>query len=206
MWPPSRSVPAPRGKAGLAMSQRSEKLGGWGEDRNDGKRDFQKRCKFSPPTGTHNSRLFKDNQLRCKCSPELRAGQREPLFPWLHSTKCVCGEVSWWQLKAPNLYTSASHCFTYLLKRLIHAFIHPGSKMIHSSHTHWDTHMLQKHIWTPSRGWEVFTQSPFLLCWKAGKTLVRHGGFSAHVERLMGDYRSGAWARVEQGPSCWTGS
>lgn len=131
-------------------------------------------------------------------------GQREALFLLLQSTKCVCGEVSWWQLKAPNLYTSASHCFAYLLKRLIHAFILEATWF--TAHTHTLTQMLHKHIWTPSGVWEVLTQSPFLLCWNAGKTVVRHGGFSAHVERLMGDYRSVAWVGAEQGPSCWTGS
>lgn len=53
---------------------------------------------LAPPTCTHNSELSKDNQLRCKCSPQGGGGgigQREALFPWLRSTKCVCGEVSW---------------------------------------------------------------------------------------------------------------
>ena len=154
---------------------------------------------------TTQSRLSKDNQLRCKCSPEGGGTERSPVSS-PPSTKCVCGEVSWWQLNAPNLYTSASLCCTYLLKRLIHAFILVAKwfTALPLSLTH--THTLHKHIWTPSRGWEVLTQSPFLLCWKAGKTVVRHGGFSAHVERLMGDYRSVARAGAEQGPSCWTGS
>ncbi len=67
-------------------------------------------------------------------------GQREALFPSLLSTKSVCGEVSWWQLNAPNLYTSASHCFTYLLKRLIHAFIPVAKWFTAHTHTHTHTH------------------------------------------------------------------
>ncbi len=31
--------------------------------------------------------------------------------------------------------------------------------------------------------------------------MVRHGGFSAHVERLMGDYRSEAEPGLNKGPA-----
>lgn len=78
------------------------------------KKDFFKRMVVA--CNQHGHRAQKDNQLGCKCSPKGGLGWREALFPLCLSTKCVCGEVSWWQLNAPNPYTSASHCFTYLLK------------------------------------------------------------------------------------------
>lgn len=78
--------------------------------------------------------------------------------------------------------------------------------MIHSSARSQMCSCYTNTFQTPSRGRGLATQSPFLLCWKATKTAVRHGGFSAHVERLMGDYGSVARALAEQGPSCWTGS
>lgn len=94
------------------------------------------------------SRFFKDNQLRCKCSTEGGLDKEEPCFHCC--TKRVCGEVGWWQLNAPNLNTSASHCFTYLLKRLIHAFILVAKWASLLSHTH--TCMLQRHISDPKQG------------------------------------------------------
>lgn len=94
----------------------------------------------------------------------------------------------------------------HILTEKADSCIHTPCEMIHSSLACICVHVLHKHIWTPSRSCRVSTQSPFLLCWKAGKTTVRHSVFSAHVERLMGDYRSVAKARAEQGPSCWTGS
>lgn len=153
---------------------------------------------------TTQPRLSKDNQLSWKCSPEGGGTERSPVS--FASEHKVC--LWWGQLVTAesSQYVHLSQPLSHILTQKADSCIHPGSEMIHSSPTHTRTHALHKHIWTPSRGWEVLTQSPFLLCWKAGKTVVRHGGFSAHVERLMGDYRSVAWAGAEQGPSCWTGS
>lgn len=73
--------------------------------------------------------------------------------------------------------------------------------------THTQTHTSYRNTLGPQAGErELPIQSPFLLCWKEGKTVVRLGGFSAHVERLIGDYYSVDWAWPEQGSSCWTGS
>lgn len=149
------------------------------------------------------SRLSKDNQLRCKCSPEGGGIERSPVS--FASEHKVC--LWWGQLVTAERSQSVhlSQPLLHMLTEKADSCIHPGSKMIHSSHT--QTHTCYTNTFGPQAGaWEVLTQSPFLLCWKAGKTVVRHGGFSAHVERLMGDYRSEAWAAAEQGPSCLTGS
>lgn len=191
-WPLYRSVPVPRGASGAHDEPKVTIRGG--KRGYDGKRDFFKKGWTLPPSNM-NTQLSPDYLRITNWGVSvLQRGvrQREALFPSLLSTKCVCGEVSWWQLNAPNLYTSASLCFTYLLKRLIHAFIPVAEWFTAPSHTH--THMLHKHIWTPDRSWEVLTQSPFLLCWKAGKTVVRHAGFSCHVERLS-QYIPG-WSRT----------
>lgn len=199
-WPVCRSVPVPRGASRLTTSKGHVKKVKRGYGR---KRDFKRRWKLPlQHAHTTQSRLSKDNQLRSKCSPEGGGIETSPVS--LASEHKVC--LWWGQLVTAERSQSVhlSQPTLNILTEKADSCIHPGSKMIHSSHT--DTHMLHKHIWTPSRGWEVLAQSPFLLCWKEGKTLVRHGGFSAHVERLMGDYRSVAQTGSEQGPSCWTGS
>lgn len=185
----------PRGAVGQAISQRIQR--GWVYD---GKKIYKKGSFALHHAHTAQCRLSKDNQLRCKCSPEGGWTERSPVSFASEHKVCL-----WWGQLVTAESSQSLHLSQPLFRILTEkadSCIHPCSNMIHSSHTL--TQMLHKHIWTPSGVWEVLTQSPFLLCWNAGKTVVRHGGFSAHVERLMGDYHSVAWVGAEQGPSCWT--
>lgn len=162
-WPLYRSVPVPRGASGAHDEPKVTIRGG--KRGYDGKRDFfLKRMDVAPFQHEHTtqSRLSKDNQLRCKCSPEGGETERSPVS--FASEHKVC--LWWGQLVTAERSQSVhlSQPLLHILTEKADSCIHPGSRMIHSSLTHAHTHATQTHLdpWQELRGLNTITFSSLL--------------------------------------------
>lgn len=140
-WPRVTSVQVSscaQGRLGAPDEPKVTKRGGKRGD--DGKRDLKKDGSYPRQHArTTQSRLSKDNQLRCKCSPEEGGGtERSPVS--FASEHKVC--LWWGQLVTAERSQSVhlSQPLLHILTEKADSCIHPGSKMIHSSHTRTHTH------------------------------------------------------------------
>lgn len=96
-------------------------------------------------THTTQSRLSKDNQLRCKCSPEGGGIERSPVsLAWEHK---VC---LWWGQLVTAERSQSVHLsqptLNILTERLIHAFILVAKWFTALTHTYRHTRATQTHL------------------------------------------------------------